>query len=179
MRDGDTSPSTSNNLPTKLNSITTFVVFMPIWMSSLWLDRIMMLWFVLSLKSLIAAISQSSVSLTLVALNRGCRTILLVPRVWLWCYGRIPFLPAEQVWVFLPWILCVSYLQSNKQFLCFPFNHNPGNDGSRYNCLLDSMARGQQLMIEQSALLVMPMLITLSGWFAVPAVGSLSHSHCW
>ena len=46
-------------------------VFMPIWMNFLSLDRIMMFWFVLSLKSLIAAISQSSVSLALVAPNRG------------------------------------------------------------------------------------------------------------
>ena len=51
-------------------SIPTFVVFMPIWKSRMWLDRIMMFWFVLSLKSLFAAISQSSVSLALVAPNR-------------------------------------------------------------------------------------------------------------
>ena len=57
-------------------------VFMSIWISWLWLDQIIMFWFVLSLKSLIAAISQSSVSLALVAPNRGCRT-LLVPTVWL------------------------------------------------------------------------------------------------
>ena len=43
------------------------VVFMPIWTIWLWLDRIMMFWFMLSLKSLIAAISQSSISLALVA----------------------------------------------------------------------------------------------------------------
>ena len=41
----------------------------------------MIFWFVLSLKSLIAAISQSSVSLALVAPNRGCGTPRLVPRV--------------------------------------------------------------------------------------------------
>ena len=52
-------------------SIPTFVVFMPIWMSWLWLDRIMIFWIVLSLKSLIAAISQSSVSMALIAPNRG------------------------------------------------------------------------------------------------------------
>ena len=42
------------------SSIQIFVIFMPI-CSWLWLDRIMMFGFVLSLKSLIAAISQSSV----------------------------------------------------------------------------------------------------------------------
>ena len=52
-------------------SILIFVVFMPIWTSWLWLDRIMRFWFVASLKSLIAAISQSSVSLALVAPNTG------------------------------------------------------------------------------------------------------------
>ena len=45
------------------------VVFMPILMSWLWLDQIKMFWFVSSLKSLIAAISQSSVSLDLLAPN--------------------------------------------------------------------------------------------------------------
>ena len=62
-------------------SIPTLVVFMPIWMSWLWLDLIMMFWFVFSLKSMIAAISQSSVSLALVAPNRGCRIPLLVSRI--------------------------------------------------------------------------------------------------
>ena len=53
------------------SSILIFVVFMPIWTSWLWLDRIMMFWFLLSLKSLIAAIFPSSVSLALVVPNRG------------------------------------------------------------------------------------------------------------
>ena len=39
------------------SSILIFVVFIPIWTSWLWLDRIMILRFVPSLKSLIAAIS--------------------------------------------------------------------------------------------------------------------------
>ena len=60
--------------------------FMPNWTSWLWLDLIMMFWFVLSLMSLIAAISQSSVSLALVAHNR--RTPLLVPSVWLFMLGK-------------------------------------------------------------------------------------------
>ena len=47
-----------------------------------------MYWFVLSLKSPIAAISQSSVSLALVAQNRGCATPLLVPRIWLFMKGK-------------------------------------------------------------------------------------------
>ena len=63
-------------------SILTFVFFMSIWMSWLWLDRIMMFWFVLNLKSCIAAISQSSISLAFVAPNNGNETLLLVPRVW-------------------------------------------------------------------------------------------------
>ena len=61
---------------------------MPIWMNWLWLDQIMMFWFVLSLKSLIAAISQSSVSLALVAPNRGCGTLFPVRRVWLIMLGK-------------------------------------------------------------------------------------------
>ena len=42
----------------------------------------------LSLKSLIAAISQSSVSLVLDASNRGFGTLLQVPRVWLSMLGK-------------------------------------------------------------------------------------------
>ena len=66
----------SNQIPVQVlrgfgSSIPIFVVFMPIWTSWQWLDRSMMFWFVLSLKYLIAAISQSSVSLALVAPNRG------------------------------------------------------------------------------------------------------------
>ena len=48
----------------------------------------MMFWFVLILNSLIAAISQSFVSLVLVATSRGCGTPLLVPRVWLCMIGK-------------------------------------------------------------------------------------------
>ena len=68
-------------------STPTFVVFIPICMNWLWMDRIMIFWFVLSLKSLIAAISQSSVPLALVEPNRGCGILLLVPRVWLCMLG--------------------------------------------------------------------------------------------
>ena len=48
----------------------------------------MMFWFVLSLKSLIAAISQSFAALALVAPNRGCGTPHLVPRGWLILLGK-------------------------------------------------------------------------------------------
>ena len=48
----------------------------------------MMFWFVLSVKSLIAAFSQSPVSLALVASNRGCGTPLLVARVLLFMLGK-------------------------------------------------------------------------------------------
>ena len=47
-----------------------------------------MFWFVLSLNSLIAAISYSSVSLALVAPNRGRGTPHLVHRVWLFMLGN-------------------------------------------------------------------------------------------
>ena len=78
-----------------------------------------MFWFVLSLKSLIAAISQSSVSLALVAPNRGCGTLLLVPRVWLWMLGKDCAPSGRASWSVL------------------------ANDGALYDCLLDSMARVQ------------------------------------
>ena len=68
--------------------ILIFVVFMPIWTSWLLLDRVMVFWFVLGLKSLIAAVSQSSVSLALVASNRGWGTPHLVPRVSLFMLGK-------------------------------------------------------------------------------------------
>ena len=45
------------------SSILIFVDFMPIWTSWLWLNRIMVFWFLRSLKCLIAAVSQSSTSL--------------------------------------------------------------------------------------------------------------------
>ena len=47
-----------------------------------------MFWFVLSLKSLIVAISQHFVSLALVAPNRGRGTLHMVPRVWLFMLGK-------------------------------------------------------------------------------------------
>ena len=55
------------------SSTPTFVVIMPIWMS---------------LKSLIANISQSSISLDLFAPKRVCGTPLLVPREWLVVLGK-------------------------------------------------------------------------------------------
>ena len=42
--------------------------------------------------------------------------------------------------MFLPRVLCVSYLQYDKRFLCLYLYRNPGHDGSLYECLLDSMA---------------------------------------
>ena len=50
-------------------------------------------------------------------------------------------------------------------FYVYAFYRNEGHDGSLYYCLLDSMARVQS--VDDKAvfvLLVMPMLITLSGW---------------
>ena len=50
-------------------------------------------------------------------------------------------------------------------FYVYGFYHNPGHDGSLYNCLLDSMARVQS--VDDKAVfvfVVMPMLITPSGW---------------
>ena len=49
------------------SSVPIFVAFVRIWTNLLWLDRVMMFWFMLSLKSLIYPISQSSVSMALVA----------------------------------------------------------------------------------------------------------------
>ena len=66
-----------------VSSIPTFVIFVPIWTIRLCLDRIMLFWYVLILKSLFAAISQSYVSLVLAAPNRSGETPLLVPRLWL------------------------------------------------------------------------------------------------
>ena len=65
----------------------------------LWRDQIMMFWFVLSLQSLIAAISQSCISVALVSPNRGCRAPLLVSRYGSLCKGRVPL--KSQVGMFL------------------------------------------------------------------------------
>ena len=59
-----------------------------IWASWLWVDRIMIFWFVLSLTSLITDISKSSVSLPLVAPKRCRGTPHLVPRIWLFILGK-------------------------------------------------------------------------------------------
>ena len=64
----------------------------------MWLYCIVMFWFVLSLKSLIATFSQSCVSLALVALNRGCGTPLLVLRLFRFMLAK----ESKQGLVFLP-----------------------------------------------------------------------------
>ena len=128
-------------------SIPPFMVFMPIWMSRLWLDRIMMFRFVLSLKSLIAPISQSSVSLALVAPNRGCRTPLLVPMHGTALYvreGFCSFWQSKLECSFHESCLFCIYSRINN-FYVNAINRNPGHDISLYDCLLDSMAEVQSV----------------------------------
>ena len=84
-----------------MSSTEIFVVYMPIWTSWVFLDRVMLFWFVLSLKSPIAAISQSSVSLALLRPTEAEELHTWCPGYGSLYCGRIPLLPAEQVGVFL------------------------------------------------------------------------------
>ena len=72
------------------SSIIIFVVVMTILTSWLWLDRIMMFWFV-PIKKVSGRRHLSDllyVSLALIAPNRGLPSAHLVPRVWLFMLGN-------------------------------------------------------------------------------------------
>ena len=101
------------------SSILIFVVFMIIWTSWLYLvDRIMMFWFAQSLKSLIAAISQISISLALVAPNGGYGTPLLVPMLWLFMLGKDSAPSGRASWSVLAMNPVCFVFAVGKQFLC-------------------------------------------------------------
>ena len=105
----------------------------------------MIFWFVLSLKSLMAAISLSSIPLALVAPNRG--------------YGTTPGAQGMVLYVsegfhsFRQSKLecschesCVLHICSRiNNFYIYAFYHNQGHDGSLYDCLLHSVARVQSV----------------------------------
>ena len=62
-------------------------------------------------------------------------------------------------------LVCFIFAIGETFFMFVPLYHNPGQDGSIYHCLLDSMAWVQP--VDDKAvfvLLVLRMLITLSGW---------------
>ena len=103
--------------------------------------------FVLSLKSLIAIISQSLSSLALVALNRGC----------------ITYTPSDQDMALYVKERFHSFRQSKLECSChescvfricsrinnfyvYDFYRNPGHAGSLYDCLLDSTAHHSEWM---------------------------------
>ena len=150
------------------SSIPIFVVFIPIWTSWLWFDLIMIFYFVLSLKYIIDTITQSSISLALVAPNRGRGTLVLVLRAWLCMLGKDSASFRQSRLECSCHESCVFRIFSriNNSYV-YSFYRNPGHDCSLYDCLLDSMGRlgYSQLMTKHSlSLLVMRMLITLSGW---------------
>ena len=105
----------------------------------------MMFWFVMSLKSLIVAISQSSLSLALVATNKGCGTPLLVPRVWLIMLGKDSAPSGRASWSVLAMNPVFNFCSRIFNFHVYAFYCNPGHDGSLYDCLLDSTARVQSV----------------------------------
>ena len=103
----------------------------------------MIFWLVLSPKSLIAVISQRSESLAVVAPNRGCGTLLLVPRVWPFMLGKdsAPSRRASRSVLAMNPVCFVCSRINN--FYVYAFYRNPGHDCSLYDYLLDSMARVQ------------------------------------
>ena len=115
-----------------------FAVFVQTWINWLVLDRNMMCLFVLSPKSLNAAISLRSVSLAMVALNRGGRNPNLVPMVWFFISWQDSAHSGSASWSFFQRMLCFRFAVGKT---IFAFTANPGHDDSLNNCLLDSMAR--------------------------------------
>ena len=120
---------------------------MPIWTSWPWLDRIMMFWFVLSLKSLIAAIYQLELRIP----GFGCSQQRLrnstpgaqgmaryVREGFHSCRQRKLECSCHELKVFR---ICSRI----NNFYVHAFYHNPGHDGSHYGCPLDSMARVQSV----------------------------------
>ena len=130
------------------SSIIIFMVFMSIWTSRLWLDRIMMFWFVMSPKSLIAAISQSSIvhipgfGWPLHRLRNstpGAKGMALYVREGFRSFRQSKLVcSCHESCVF-----CICSRINN--FYVYAFYRNTGHDGSLYDCLLDYMARMQSV----------------------------------
>ena len=106
----------------------------------------MIFWFVLHLKSLIAAISQSFLSLALVARNRGVRNSTHGAQG-MALYVREGFRSFRQSKLECSCHeSCVFRICSRiNNFHVYAFYLNPRHDGSFYSCLLDSMARVQSV----------------------------------
>ena len=87
----------------------------------------MIFWFVLILMSLIAAISQSSVSLAWLPPTEAEEL-----HTWRPCYGSLCYGRKDLV----RFVFCVNI----NNFYVYAFYHNIGNDGASYDYFLDSMA---------------------------------------
>ena len=112
--------------------------------------------------SLIASISQSSVSLALVATNRGCWTPHQVHRVWFFMLGKDSAPSGGASWCSCHESCVFRICSRISNFYLYAFYRYPRHDGSLYDGLLDSIAT---LMIRQFlSILVIRMLITVSGW---------------
>ena len=71
---------------------------------------------------------------------------------------------AEQVGVYLPRVLCVSYLEKDKKFMCIPFTATQGTMVDFMTVSLTLWLGCKQLMIRHSlSSLLMLMFIILSG----------------
>ena len=101
----------SNPDPGFGSSNLIFVVFMPIRTSWLWLDRIMLFWLVLSLKSRSQPSLRAPYPWRWLPQTQGEELHNWCPGYGSLCCGRILIFPAEQVGVFLPRVLYVSYMQ--------------------------------------------------------------------
>ena len=127
-------------------SFPRFVVFVQIFMSWLWLDRIMMFWFVLSLKYR-RNLSELRISGLGCPPTEAAELYFWYPGYGSLCWGTIPLLPADQVGVYLPWTLAIMFriYSRRNNFYVYAFYRNPGHDGSLYDSLHDSMARVQSV----------------------------------
>ena len=126
----------------------------------------MMFRFVLSLKSLIAAISQSSASPALIVPNRSCGTLVLVPMVWLFMFGKDSAPSGRASWSVLDMNpVCFVFAVGYTIYMFMPFTVTQDIMVNFMPVSLTLWVGYSQLMIKQYlSLLVMQMLITLSGW---------------
>ena len=114
-----------------------FMLCMPIWTSLLWLDRIMMFWFLRSLKSDRRHLSELHIPgfgwpvQRLQKSSPGAQGMALCVNEGFCCLSNLVCSCHET---------CVFIYNRTNNFYISAFYCNRGNDGSLYDCLLDSMA---------------------------------------
>ena len=104
----------------------------------------MMFWFVLSLIKVSDCRHLSQLRIPVFGCpNRGCGTLLTVPRVWLFVFGKDSAPSGRKNWSVLAMNSVFRICSRINIFYDHAFYRNPGHYGSLYDHLLDSMAREQ------------------------------------